>query len=674
MQVLISFLICILFLPGALGTAHADGTYELTQKRGLLVFEDFQHWANIKYSYGDHDSNQNGLKSTNASHVFQESYNALLAVAIYDPHIFDTTLQAGILFYQNSNRNSDASSSGNAATYQYHFSGVGLDRSSTPFTLLSYRDLNTIESTYSMPYTSENSGNELDFSIRNVMLPSRFHFAHTTIDISGGGYNSSSVSNSYAYSAEHAYKDFSATFLQLRFSDQTGHSSNGAEVGRTSNYLSFTNALSMDKQKKYSLLTSFQLDNSRTDKLPQRTINFSETLQTRPGKALALDAIYTLADSRGTDYAGLTQKSTLSRGEISLKHKLFSSLETTMRGTVSSNKINGGTEDRYGGIFGLRYVKLLPESGLLTAGVSKEYEQVDRKADSAATTIIEELHSAVHQGDVIDLPLGDGTLAAVISVKSRNPEFTYSNGIDYTVDIRFGRINIQAGSGVSIDMTGTGTDLYISYIVNKAAQIKYANNNLTATTDLSLLGNKLQIGASYIESNPTLISGTSLNNTLRTSRMMMAYAGSRHDRYDYRITFRDFMSDGHGYWSVEGTGRANWSSSSSAFSLTARNLYSKYDAYATDVGYGENMADVSLSYSRNILSNMKVNLMANVLDIRSDLKGASDSMSFRAVYKVVLNKTIITMSGKTVWSLYNKGTINREIRDDAVQVEISRNF
>ncbi|HXE96669.1 MAG TPA: hypothetical protein VN642_09710, partial [Dongiaceae bacterium] len=391
----------------------------------------------LRYSYLDHESTQNDQKRSNALHSFKESYNISLAAAVYDPHIFDTTLHAGIVFDQNRSRYDTVSSSDNAATYQYNFSGSGLDRSPTPFTLLSYRDLNMIESTYALPYTSENSGNEVDFAIRNGILPSRFHLARITIDTRGGGNDSSSVSNSYSYSAEHKYKDLSATVLQLIFADQTGRSSGGADVVRTSNSLTISNTLSPGEQKKYSLLTWFNLYNSRSATFPQRTIDFRETLLGQLGKALSLEVVGALAKSRSTDDSGVSQESTTSRGEATLRHKLFSSVETTLNGSASSNNTDGGTEDRYSGRAGIRYIKHLPKSSLLSLGVTKDYELVDRKINSATIRVTDELHSGVHQGDVINLPLNDATLISVVSVKGRNPDVTYDEHFDYNVNIPF---------------------------------------------------------------------------------------------------------------------------------------------------------------------------------------------------------------------------------------------
>lgn len=669
MPALVLFLISLLILPGALGVAQAESTYEIRAKKGLFVFEDFRQWVNLRYRFNDHDSSQGDNNSTSVSHAFQESYNFGLNAAIYDPHLFDANLQAGILFDQNRNNNDTSYSSSNNVAYQYHFSGTGLDRSPSPFTLLSFRDIKTVESTYSLPYTSDITGHEFDIALRNVILPSKFHFDRNTLDIQGGGFDSSTVSNSYSYSVGHNYKDLSSTSLGASISEQTSRGSTGDEQGSSSYMLQFSNNLSLGTQKKYSLMTQLQLNDYKTDNLPQHNLNLSEIFQARLGEALNLEAIYTLSKSSSTDFAGQAQESTLNLGEATLKHKLFNSLETDLRGRVSYNKLLDGNENRYSARGNIRYTKLLPAASRLIVGVAKGYELVDRRVGSTTITVIEELHPGVHQGDAIDLPLADGTLRSVVSVKSRNPVFTYVEGVDYVVNSVLGRIDILAGSGVRIDMTGTGMDLYISYVVFKDPLIKFVTNSFSATSELSLLDNNLQLGASYSDEQQAVISGPA-KNSLRDSRSMMLYVSGRHDIFNYRLSYRDVVSGNQAYQAIEGSGRARWDSYNSSFSLMARDRYYMYDTNSATVGYSENTAELSASYIRNILTNMKLSVQTNVLDIRSELRGAKDSLSLQSTYLIILNKTTITMSGQTAWTLYNGGIS----RDDSVHIDITRNF
>ena len=663
------FLICLIFLPIGGGIAHAAVSYETRKQQGLFVFEDFNQWAALQFDYSDHYSKQHNIKSTSSSGTLQESYNFNLKTAILDPHIFDTSLEAGIIYEQNRSKTDELSNSGTNLSYQYHFTGRGLDRGSLPFTLLSYRDLNTVESAYSLPTSTDNSGNELDVTYRNTQLKSHVHIARNTSDTSGGGIESSSVSNSYSYSAEHTYKEFMSTSLGFAFADQTGRASTGPEQSSNSNSIDLNNFLTMGLENKYTLMTSFRLRNSVYDNIPQRDIYFSEVFNAQLGKALSLSTTYGLEKSRSTDLTGLIQENTQNSGEVSLRHDLFKSLRTDLRGRALYNKYNDGSEDMYEGTGSIQYTKQLPAANRLTIGVADTYSIVDRQLTSATVTVSNEVHPTVHQGDVIVLPLADGTLQSVVSVKSLIPVFTYVEGVDYTVDTMLGRINILSGAGVRIDQSGTGTDLYISYVVSRTPITKYTANALFVNSSLSLLNNSLQLGASYSEQSSSQ-TGSGDNNGFRNSHSMMLYASRNLENFDYRISYQSAVSGTLTYQGIEGNVRAIWDSSDYSLTLTARDRYNTYDATPTSVGYSENMAECSLSYLRNLLSNMNMSVQTNINDSRSDLRSTRDSISLRAKLRIVFKKLYINLSGQSIWTYENGGMT----RDDSVHFDILRDL
>jgi hypothetical protein len=340
MQPLVFLIICLTVLSGT-GIARAGDVYEYRVR--LLVLKDFEQSANFKYDFSDHMAGNEYSRS----HAFKESYNFGLDADILDSHIFTSSLKGGIIYEQDINSGLGLTTSGKKLTYQYRFSGIGLDKSSTPFSLLSFRDLTSQESTYSQPYSTDSTSNEFSISIENSLLKSKFNFARTTLDNKGSGYDSSSVSYTYSYGAEHKYKDISTTSLSLSFSDQTWKGGGSAGEKSTTNQVTFANSLTMGPQNKYSLLTLFQWKDSVIDNIPQRYINFNETLQARFGKALTLEANYNFSKNSYIDYYGQTEVDTRNGGEATLRHWLFKSLNTTLRGKVSSEEKTDGTEDRY---------------------------------------------------------------------------------------------------------------------------------------------------------------------------------------------------------------------------------------------------------------------------------------------------------------------------------------
>lgn len=666
LQVLL--LILFLFLTGALERAHASDNVVVRKRQGLFVFEDFQHWSKLNYRYSDHNSNQSDA-GTSVLHTFEESYDFILGGAIKDPHFIDLSLKGGILFDQIRSRNDSVSSSNNDTKYQYNLSGIGLDRSETPFNLKSYRDINTVDTTYSSPYTTDRTGNEFDITIKNALLKSRFYIAHLTNDIKGEGYSSNSISNAYSYSADHSYKNFVSTGLNLSFSDQKGRGSSGSEEVGSSNMLNFTNQLLLGPQSKYTFLTEFNLNNSENNSVPQRSIIFRESFKAEFGRALSLNTVYSLDKSRSSNFDGKLQESTRNLGEVSLKYKLYKSIETTLNGKVSSYNQNNGTENRYSTAWMIKYFKQLPAKSQLAVYVNKSYERVERRAGSQITSIVDELHPGVHQGDSIELPLTDATLQSVVSIKSRAPIYTYVEGKDYIVNYTHGRIEIQTGSDVKIDMTGSGMDLYISYSVYKDPLITYLNNSFSVSSDLRLLNNKFLIGASYSDSQPTIVSGPD-SNSLRETRTLMLYGVGNSRLLDYRLDYRNVDTGGFTYQSFEGMCKTGWNTFNSSSSLLLRNRYYLYDANSTRAGYSENTSEVVASYLRRFKWDMKLTIQANALETRSSVKPPRDTITLRTTYKIQLNDTFIDIFGMTGWTLFSGVTT----RDDSVNVNVTRYF
>ena len=668
MPTLLLLIIAVLLLPCTSAVAFAESIPEIQQVKGVFLYEGFQHWLNLAYNFSDSESHKNSKSSKNANHTFEESYNASLGLALFDPLIFDSTLQGSIVFDQNRSRNDKSYSASDNTSYQYNFSGSGLNKSRIPFTLISLRNINTVQNTFTPPTTTDNIGHEFGISFLHDKLQSKFQFARNSTDTTVAGTTSSSVSNSYSYSAEHEYGGFSTTTLSAAFADQSGGTSSGEKLTTSANSLSLTNSLSLGALRDYSLLSSFQMNNTSTDNLPTSSTSLSEAFVATLGRALSLNATYSLTNVRSTLLPGLVQENTVNQGDVRIKHKLFESLYAELIGTVTLDKKSDGNDKRYSVSGNVKYIKNLPAGNRLSLGVSKGYDIVDRQVGSGTTIVIDELHSAVHQADVIQLALADGTLRSVSAIKSRNPIYTYVEGVDSTVNYILGRITILSGGGVNIDTDGAGIDLYISYTLYKDPQIKYSTDSFSVTSDLSLFDKQLTLGAAWSTVNHTLIKGPE-SNSLEGSRSMTLYVSGSYDIFTGRFNYRNEVSGSLATQTFEGNVAANWQTSKSLISLVANDIYSKYDATATSVAYSENTANATFSYERNVLTG-RLTLQGSVIDTRSELRPTKDSLALTAKYQITLNMVIINLSGQTAWIFNGSGTS----RNDSAHIDFTRYF
>jgi hypothetical protein len=676
-------IIAVLLLNGLSGVAMAENVPEINQIRGVLLFEGFQHWLNLVYDLNE----QKSSKSSNTSHSFRESYNASLQMALFDPLILETTLQASLLLNQDKSRNGSSFKSNFSTwrpfvkpippfdTFQYNFNGNGLSKSRIPFNLLSYSTRNTVQNTYTTPSTNDSAGNEFLITFLSSSLQSRFHFARTSTTTTNGDTTNDSLSNSYAYSAEHNYDDFSSTTLTASFSDQSGTTTAGSTITSSANSLGLSNSLTLGTIQRYSLLSSLQLNNTIVDTLPTRALFFTESFVATLGLALSADTSYTFTNTRSSYLTGADHKKTEVReitrnvGEIGIKHQLFDSLNTELRGSATFSRESDGKENSYSVNATANYTKKLPKGSSLSLGFNKGYNLVDRQVSSGTTYVTDELSKTIHQGDTIDLTVGDGVLRTVISVKSEDRLTTYTEGIDYTVNYALGSISILSGGGVSIDRAGNGSRLYLSYTIYKDPQLTYSSDMLSFTSNVTLFDNLVSLGAAWSDVSRTLIHGSDDNN-LKGSRTLTFFIGSNYDstttHFSYRkSTTKDFTSQ-----TFEGTGTASFSTGRSIFSLGLQDNYSIYDATLTTSGYRENLANATLSYSRDISQTLKLTLDGNVNDVRSGLKSPKDSVALRAKAQSIWNMFTINLNGQTVWIFETNGTT----RNDSLHIDFSRYF
>jgi len=665
MPVLI-IIICLLTLIFASEAVLAASGDVVREQKAFLILGGFQQWAELKYQFSDHYSS-NGNQGS-ASHGFQENYNANLNLNIVDPHILNTTL--GFTAGWNQNLLSDSGKStafGSNFNYQYQFTGLGLDKSVTPFSITSYKASNIVNSPYAPSYTSSTTGNAVRVTIRNEFLPSKFSFTRYTLENSGGGFDSSTTSNNFDYSAAHQYKDLSSTDLSLSLSNSSGSFSGGSLQGSQAYLVALANTLHWGEAKKYSLSSSIQLQETKTQNVPQRNLNLGEMFQAQLGKALGMDLKYAHASSSTTDFSGEKQDTILNEGEVTLKHRLFESVTSRLSGKASSNELLGGIEYRYSVGGGINYRKKLPGANLLQVAVSGMHEVIDNRLGSSVLTVSNEFHPGVHQGDVITLPIpGGNLLRSVISVTSSNPIFTYSELSDYTIDFNLGQITIVRGG--LIDTTGGGADIQISYTVSLNAVLKYANDSLSANCDLSLFDGKYSVGGAYSEQRMSLISGSAQNN-LRDSNMKQVYFTGNTNPFNYRFAYTDIVTGVLGIRTLEGAGQYTKDFPLVTLLLHATERYTMYGATSTLAANTENAAEFSVVSIWN-LQRMKLTTSANLLDSRGGTRGGTDFFFLRASSRMAFNKLAVALDGQTGWN-FSGGSYRR---DDSITLDITRYF
>jgi len=645
----------------ACSVAHAIGDDEIRQKKALFMLGDLRQSTSLRYLFSGHTAN--GTRS-NSSHGFQENYNGSLQANILDPHIFNASLNFSVGLKQDLYYSGDQKSSANAFRYSYLFSGYGLDRSATPFALSSYRSTDTVMSPYSPSYTANNTGHELRAELRNALLPSTLKFIRTTLENSGGGFDSSTVNNSYSYAATHQYRDFSASGLTVSLSESTGSFSGGAKESSRAYAASLNNTLRWGEGQKYALVSRAQALDAVNRRVPQRNLSLSESFHDRLGKALDLQLSYYLANSStiGFENQQSESESNLHKAEARLSHRLFDSLTSRVAAKASSHELLGGIEYRYAGEGELDYTKKIPGDNRLNIRVAGVHEVVDSRLAASLLPITDEVHLAPPQGEPIVLPLSGSILNSdSVVVRSSIPLFSYDEFVDYTVDPARGQISTVVGGRIA-----PGTELLISYTVSSPI-VKYANNSIFMNTSMTFLAGRYSLGGSYSQHWMNLLEGPA-NNTLRDSSTKRLYFGGNLNPLSYLVSYtQSLVGDLETQW-FEGTGQYSRDSRFGRFSLTATERYSRYGATPTAEAFTENTATCSVVYLRNLFANARLTLSANALDSRSELRGPRDIVSLRGSLQYSLNKMSLSFDGRSQWG-FSRGITTR---DDTLSFDFLR--
>ncbi|MGD0586528.1 MAG: hypothetical protein ABSA86_12275 [Oryzomonas sp.] len=654
-------LVIVLAVTGAVSVAHADESgIEYRPKTGVFLLEGFEHWVDTRYQFTDHGSNT-GTANSN-SHTLLEEYNFNLYSAIVDPDIFDSNLAGTIGFNQDWYNNAGTGYSTDGTQYQYLFNGNGLRKSKSPFIIDSSRQINTVATQYGPAYTTDTTTNSFMILLQNDMLPSSFHFVRNTLDTSGGGFDSNTASNTFSYSAQHTY-GVSSTAFSGSISDGTSSIGDSHAIN-----VSLTNALNWGTERRYSLLTSLQLQDSEYAGVPQDILTASENFTAPLGKALTFTAGCSISKSSTIDYLGQNSDTYSKAANAGLSHRLFESLVTSLTGKGSSDDILGGTETKYSGEAGLNYRKKLSEQNDLTAVVDYLYLVDDRQVASSITTVQDYLLPGVTRGSTITLPLSGALLKTVISITNRVNGalgITFTEWSDYTVNYALGTIFILPGGRIDNPASGSGMDLYISYTDFMDPSLKYAGRGLTASTNVTMFNGNYSLGLSYSQLNYTLLAG-SAQNSLRDTRTVLAQFSGIKDNFSFRLAASNSMAGDLHYDIVEGTGQYNWDT----VSLTGVERYSIYGPSQSSSAYRENSTQCTLSYIREFADFILFNASTNLSDVRNSLLKNNDNASLQLAAKIRINQLIVSIQGQTGWQFSGSAVT----RDDLFKLMITRYF
>lgn len=657
----------IFLLPVA--DASADITREFRAKRGFLVLENFQHSAGLTYQYSAHDADQQGADYQ--TNKFEESYRFLFAGAIMDRHLLNFQLNGDLWLQQiESSSDSQGSSSSSGSKYQYSLAGTAYDRRWYPINFHSSRTLNTVVNAFSPTYDSDSTSNGIEIYLQKGPVPTKFRYERYTMDISGGGYDSSSTSNTLTISGVNNYRDFSSSSFSGSWSKSDSDSQNVSQSSDTYS-LGLSNFLIWGQDKKYSLNSQFNWLKTDSGGVPQQNATLNESFLAHLGKALDAEMTYRYLYNETTTLGGRDQAYSTNTLAASILHRLYQSLDSRVHGQISHSELPRGSEDMYSGSGSLTYKKKLPAYSILTVVLSGEHAVTDRQGDATSITVRDERHRVLQPGEVIALDIPGPLLPGSVTVRgfstppplpSTPPDITFVEDTDYFVDYLLGQITW----GAVIPPT---SEILVTYVATIDPSLKYSTDTVSVSGNLAMLSGKYSLLGSYFNQSQNLISGLPQNSLIDTTIKRLRFQG-RVESIIYGLDYEDYSAGPSQYQYAEGWCLYSHTAPLWSLTLQARDRYTKYDAVGATEGYGQNTLSASANYSRSLASGLLLSLATTYVNVQRDNKDSSDAISAKANLRARFNKLDINLTGQTSWRLYGEA----ETRNDYVRFDLVRYF
>lgn len=489
--------------------------------------------------------------------------------------------------------------------------------------------------------------------------------------------------NTYQLEIAHLYQNSTSSFDATISTANNATTNNATTVSTgattsntetTSNkqtMINFKNTLKSDTQTANLSNMSLMVQDTMTAGIPNLNVMLDEVLTKEiVGDRLGVEVDYDFSHNATLGVSGGEQ--TVDSHAIAAELQANAGDYTSrLRGRYSVTDFPNGSENHMGIMANVGYKKNLPLIGAqLTGSITGEHDLGDRQTVPTDIVFREEEHKMAHQQDIFILN-NFQPIKAVTAIISKAPDITYTEGIDYTVDLATGRVTIQPGG--KIDPAGDGMNIYISYSVTINSSSKFTTDTVTFFDSLSFARGKYILSGTYTMQNQSLVSGNAngLYDTRLASLKAQANLGDSVLSVEYHNN--DVNKQKFSYIESELTSRLNFPLTT--LTLDFKDRYTMNGSNDAIPAYNENTASVAAAVSRNLTEKIQGTLAVNAVDDRRD--GAVNDFLFGKVMVMArFNKLTINVTAQSTMRIKNIATpkTNTTSRDDYFHITFTRVF
>ncbi len=435
--------------------------------------------ADFTYRFKQDKSTTPTRRQNNKENLYTEQMTAISKGYIFRPAIFLFDLTLAPSWGQTKARsNPGAGAASRSFSLDYGFDGTLLRHMPYVLSLRANRGFSNSVSSLALNTTRRISNYGADLS--HYTRYNNYRLDYLTDDTTMEGF--------YPATTKDASLKFDLNHMNRRHSwsvkashDKNSRSSQGQTSNSAADALSLSDNLQITGDGRVKLLSS--LTTNRTASQTNTTsIDLAEALnwQHTPAKQrLQISSHYTAAYTLN-QHDGISSETMPLAASISLSHKLYDNLLSTLIGSGSYDRFTGGNAKHYGAELACHYTRRIPW-GSINLALGSSYKVDDRTTTSGRMYVADE--PLVFDNTAIHLLAHKGIDSPTIHVFNAGKTIEYERDLDYIVTLASGFVRIDRIIGGRIQ---SGDRALVSYTYDSTASVKAAAIGRSFGAGLSL--------------------------------------------------------------------------------------------------------------------------------------------------------------------------------------------
>lgn len=432
-------------------------------------------YLELQYERSVDDTDGRGVSNRTTEDRFEETFTIGTNAALYHPNLVEFDLTGTFGLYQEKIHSDAFSDRGDGTILEYDLNATILRKEEAPVTLYARRVQNTVNRQFgpTLDNTFSSYGAIVDW--RHKTVPTRieiFHSEQTQSGFADAGTDFVLKQNALVWHSEHRPSEqqvWNWDYTISQVDQDTGNEFSDEYIFQDA---SLTHSINFGPDNRHSLGSSINYFDQGGDFGIER-LRWAERLRLQHTRNFETNYQYTF-----NRYAFQDNEQTSHRGQVGFIHRLYKSLVTTGdAGVEYVDRNDDSTSFEQYLRLRLDYLKQVP-LGSLTAAMGVGWSRVENSSQSQPIFVIDEVRTFDNGSPLVIAR--QNAIPGSVNITSADRTFVYLPGVDYTVEDRGSRLQIERILGTSRIVPGQ--TVLIDY------QLAPVGENVTTTNTFSIGG------------------------------------------------------------------------------------------------------------------------------------------------------------------------------------------